>query len=232
MGYSHLEPIDPREAFTEVAQPGRESMQSAAASQAAMLLAIRAALLGQSVESPDRGAFPLPDLKSLERRRHLTVAEACAYHGVSEKELQQEPEPQLQREMAGAARALYEKPTLEVAAGLFEAAMLSPHPLVAVAGAAGARETTRLRKIIRQTLVDNAKCADPLAAQLAKAAIGHIAPMEDIAKENVIERPRLGKRRGRSHSAVVTHGTFAANNAWYQPGEKRGLKKGVGSNFR
>lgn len=218
MTYTRLEPVDPREAFAVLVRPDDDSTQSLAASQAAFLVALRGGVLGYDVESPDKGEFPLPELKSLRRTRHLRVAEAHAFLDASEKELHQESEPQLQREMARAVQALYQKPNIETAAALFEAAMRSPHPLVAVAGAAGARETTRLRKTIRKTLVDGARCDDRLASRLAEAAIGHIGPMEGIADERVIERPKSKKRHRKSDTAVITHGSFAADNPWYQPG--------------
>ncbi len=220
MTYTHLEPIDPRDAFTVLARPEDASTQSAAASQAAFLLALRAGVLGLDVEpgAGTRGEFPLPELKPLRRTRHLKVAEACAYLGASERELRQESEPDLQREMARAAEALYHKPELKTAAALFEAAMRSPHPLVAVAGAAGARETTRLRKQIRETLVDGARSDDRLTARLAEATIGHIEPMEEIADRRVIARPTSKKRKRKSETAVITHGTFAADSDWYRPG--------------
>ncbi len=201
-----------------MARPERESTQSAAASQAAFLLSLRAGVLGCSPESPDAKQFPLPELKPLKRKRHLKVDEAYAWLGASEKELEQEDEPDLQREMARACKALYEKTTVKTAAALFEASMRSPHPLVAVAGAAGARETTRLRKRIRNTLVDGSRSGDRLVVELSEAAISHIGPMHDIADKRVIERPKSKKRRRKSHTAVVTHGTFAASNAWYKPG--------------
>ena len=218
MTYSRLQPVDPRDAFTVIARPDRESTQSAAASQAAFLLALRAGVLGYSPESPDEKQFPLPRLKPLKRKRHLRVDEACAYLGASVKELEQEPEPQLQREMASACEALYQKPSVKTAAALFEAAMRSPHPLVAVAGAAGARETTRLRKRIRQTLIDGAKSQDRLITRVSEAAISQIGPMHELADKRVIDQPKSKKRNRKSRTSVVTHGTFAANNDWYQPG--------------
>ncbi len=217
MTYTRLEPIDPRDAFTVLARPDDASTRSAAASQAAFLVALRAGVLGHDVESPAKGDFHLPNLKALRRTRHLKVSEACAGLGASEKELRQEPEPQLQREMSAIVDKLYRKPSLKNAAALFEAAMRSPHPLVSVAGAAGARETTRLRQEIRDTLVGGALAEDRLASRLAETAISNIAPMHDLAQRRVIERPVSKKRKRKSNTAVITHGTFAADNDWYQP---------------
>ena len=142
MGYHRYEPIDPRDAFTVTPRLDSESTQSAAASQAAMLLATRAGVLGNALQTDEVAGFALPKLSALRRTRHMKVSEAHEYLGVSAQELKQEAEPRLEREMTKATHDLYDNPSIKVAAALFEAAMLSPHPLVAVAGAAGARETT------------------------------------------------------------------------------------------
>ena len=96
--------------------------------------------------------------------------------------------------------------------------MHSPHPLVAVAGAAGARETTRLRPKIRRTLEEAYESEDRLTSRLAVAAMSQIGPMEAIPRAQVVAQPRSRKRRRKSDTAVVTHGTWAADGSWYQPG--------------
>ena len=226
MSYRTYEPIDPREAFTVMAKRPRkapalaESSEAAsvAASQAAFLLAVRAGVLGYEPTTEKLPEFPLPTLNKLRVDHHVKVAEACHHLGVSERELRQEAEPALEQQMTKVAREVYRKPSIEAAAALFEAAMTSPHPLVAVAGAAGARETTRLRPRIRKTLEQAAKSRDRLVSRLALAAISHIGPMESIADRKVVKQPKSRKRRRKSNTAVITHGTFAANGSWYRPG--------------
>ncbi|MFQ5555287.1 MAG: hypothetical protein ACE5GC_07965 [Acidimicrobiia bacterium] len=224
MGYRSLEPIDPRDAFTVTPRVDVESTLSAAASQAALLLAARAGVLGSTKEAErwreeaEGTAFDLPDLKPLRRSRRLRVEEATRYLGVSTKELQQGPEPQLQGEMARTVRDLYERPTVEAAAALFEAALHSPHPLVRVAAAAGARETTRLRRPIRAALDAGMESDDPLVARLAEVALGNIDRRDPSIEKRVIARPVSKKRYRQSHTAAITHGTFAAGSGWYRPG--------------
>jgi hypothetical protein len=224
MSYEHLEPIDPRDAFTITPRLDSESSYSAACSQAAMLLALRTGVLGETLEiermagEGKREKFVLPDLKPLKRARRMRVAEATEYLGISAKELQKEKEPQLQDEMARIVHNVYEKPSIEATASLFEAAMYSQHPLVAVAAAAGARETTRLRRLIRTTLEQGSGSEDPLTARLAQAALSKIDPKDPVIRGCVIPQPKSKKRRRKSNTAVITHGTFASNNAWYQPG--------------
>jgi hypothetical protein len=226
MSYRRYEPIDPREAFTVTARvPKRGAAmaatvesESVAASQAAFLLALRGGVLGHVPTTEKLAEFPLPNLQKLKADHHVKVAEACHHLGVSERELRQEREPALEQEMTKVAQEVYKKPSLKAAAALFEAAMRSPHPLVAVAGAAGARETTRLRPRIRETLEKAARSRDRLVSRLALAAISRIRPMESIVEKKVIKQPKSRKRRRKSNTAVITHGTFAAKGSWYRPG--------------
>jgi hypothetical protein len=218
VSYQRFEPVDPRDAFTVTARPDDEATQSAAASQAALLLSMRAGVLGEVATAEKLEEFPLPNVRPLKRSRHLKVAEACAYLGASEAELQQDGAPALEQETTRLIRELYSKPCIDAAAALFEAAMFSPHPLVAVAAAAGARETTRLRPRIRQALESGYQSDDRLTSRLAVAAMSHMPPMQDLAREQVIEQPRSRKRRRKSNTAVITHGTWAADSRWYRPG--------------
>jgi len=218
MSYTPYEPIDPREAFTVMARAGDDEAESVAASQAALLLAVRAGVLGQTATTEKLPEFPLPELAALKRDRRVKVAEACQYLCVSEKELRQEATPAIERETRRAALDVYEKPSVEAAAALFEAAMASPHPLVAVAGAAGARETTRLRPKIRQTLEAALNSEDRLVSRLALAAMSKIAPMSSIADQQVIKQPTSRKRDRDSSTAVIAHGTFSSDSDWYRPG--------------
>ncbi|MGI9239053.1 MAG: alpha/beta fold hydrolase [Woeseiaceae bacterium] len=226
MSYKRYEPIDPREAFTvtphkparrEAAAAAASEAASVAASQAAFLLAIRAGVLGYDFPVEKLPNFPLPNLRRLKTDDHVKVADACHYLGVTERELRQESEPALEQQMTKVAREVYRKPSVEAVAALFEAAMTSPHPLVAVAGAAGARETTRLRPRIRSTLERAARSKDRLVSRLALAAISQIGPMESIVEKKIIDQPTSRKRRRKSSTAVITHGTFAANGSWYRP---------------
>jgi hypothetical protein len=218
VSYHAYEPIDPRDAFSVTAREDDESTQSAAASQAALLLAIRSGVLGDTPTDEKLKEFPLPDTRKLRRTRHLKVAEACSRIGASEKELRQDGEPALEQEMTRLIRDLYKRPCLEAAAALFEAAMFSPHPLVSVAGAAGARETTRLRPRIREKIAQGYASDDHLASRLAVAAMSQIGPMNAMADRHVIAQPTSRKRRRKSNTAVITHGTWAADSAWYRPG--------------
>jgi pimeloyl-ACP methyl ester carboxylesterase len=221
--YQVPDPVDPRDAFTVMPEVGSESTQPAAASQSALLLSARAGVLGVSEETKQwqregKSELHLPDLGALQRTRRLTVDEATRPLGVSAKELESEPAPRVQGEMARTVDELYQHPSVEGAAALFEAAMYSPHPLVRVSAAAGARETTRLRKRIRATLETECESSDPLVARLAQTALAQIDPKDPEVTKLVIEQPKSEKRDRESNTSVITHGTFASDAAWYRPG--------------
>ncbi len=227
MTLRELKPVDPRDAFTVQPRRGGKAepppaaavdTESVAASQAALLLAVRAGMLGQTPTTERIRGFRLPDTKRLQRRERIPVKAACKHLGVSRRELEEETHPDLRQEMTRVAREIYERPSFEAGAALFEAALTSPHPLVAVAAAAGARESTRLRPKIREILERGVRSRDPLVSRLALTAVSQIGPMEPLAKRRLVERPKSRLRRRWSRTAVITHGTFAANSSWYRPG--------------
>jgi hypothetical protein len=223
--YQPLEPIDPRDAFTVTPGPDPERARSEAASQAALLVAARAGVLGQEDEIVElerdvetRPDFDLPELRALERPRRLAVAEATAPLRMTQKELVVEPAPVVQEEMARTVHDLYQRPSFEEAAALFEAGMQSPHTLVRVAAAAGARETTRLRPRIRQILEEGAVSEDPLVSRLALEALRQIDPKDPEVQRQVGRQPISRKTDRKSNTAAMTHGSWAAEQTWYQPG--------------
>lgn len=225
MAYHAYEPIDPRDAFEITARSDSESTQDAAASQAALLLSARAGVLGVGeVEMAELQAevepvaFSVPELRGLRRTRRLRLDEATRPLGVSSKEMAAESAPEsYQPNLARVARDLYEKPSTEAAAALFEGSMNSPHPLVRVAAAAGARETTRLRPLSRQILEDGVESPEPLIARIAQTSLAYIDRHSPAIERHVITPPEPKKRARESHTSVVTHGTFAAGSSWYQP---------------
>ena len=223
--YQRYEPIDPREAFEVVPQEDSESTQSAAASQAALLLAARAGVVCESedlldqiqTDSATAPGFDLPALRPLERSRRMRVDDATRPLGMSRRELNQESPARVQAEMATTVRRLYDKPETETAAALFEAGMQSPHLLVRVAAAAGARETTRLRRKIRAILEAGVDSGDPTIAEVARVALGKIDRKAAHLRRFVTTPPPSRPRRRESNTAVITHGTWGADGAWYKP---------------
>jgi hypothetical protein len=225
VAYQQYEPMDPREAFQEMPSVFSESTQSAAASQAALLLAVRGGVLGVPddvredwIRETEGTPLELPELRPIRRERRMAVAEATAYLGASPDELAAEETPDLRTELSRTVRDLYDDPDTHKAAALFEGAMRSEHPLVRVAAAAGARETTRMRNRIRTILYEGVTSDDPLVRRLAEVALGWIDRDDPLVQGMVIDRPPSAGRDRESHTAAITHGTFAADSLWYRPG--------------
>ncbi|MEX1125301.1 MAG: hypothetical protein WEE53_06510, partial [Acidimicrobiia bacterium] len=191
--------------------------------QGALLLAARAGVLGQQAKLEElegevaASSFDLPQLRAVQRSRRIPVAEAVRPLAMSRTELAVEPSPVVQDEMARWVTDLYQQPTFEAAAALFETALHSPHPLVAVAAAAGARETTRLRQETRVILEEGAGSDDPLVRELAQEVLRQVDPRNPHLQKRVITPPPSKKRRRESSTAVMTHGTWAAEQDWYKP---------------
>jgi predicted alpha/beta-hydrolase family hydrolase len=202
-----------------------EAVDSVAASQAALLLAAREGVLGLSEEEA-RGLeletagveFDLPALRPLARERRMRVEEATRPLRMSPEELRAEPPARVQEAMAGTVQRLYRAPDTATAAALFEAGMQSPHPLVRVASAAGARETTRLRNEIRGILHAEIDSPIPVVATLARAVMGQIREDDEALRAHVAPAPTPESRDRESSTAVLTHGTWAADETWYRPG--------------
>lgn len=222
--YQQFEPLDPRDAFEVVASPDHESTHAAASSQAALLLAVRNGVLGVTdleVEYLERetsgSAFSLPQLRPLARTHRMKVDDATQPLQMSRSELSAESPERVQEQMATTVGRLYDKPDAREAAALFEAGMRSPHPLVRVAAAAGARETTRQRREIQAILHTEIDSDDRSVAELARTALGCINRADPMLQRKVTTPPPSKKRRRESNTAVLTHGTWASDQAWYQP---------------
>jgi hypothetical protein len=119
------------------------------------------------------------------------------------KELSEESEPDLRDEIANATTEVYINPSTETAAALFEASMYAEHALVRVAAAAGARETTRLRKAIRRTLEEGCRSEDSLVAGVAQEAMLRIDRHNPHVRAKMGERTKMTRRSGKSRTAVV-----------------------------
>ena len=222
--YSDSPPMDPRDAFEIPADPDRESTQDAAQIQAAVLLGARAGVLGaredeidECHESSDEG-FVMPELEALHRDHRLRYQDVAHAMPASPKELDEDSPAQVQTVAATLARDLYEKPSTEVAAALFESAMRSRHLLVQVAAAAGARETTRSRPMILEILERGVASTDWLISKLALISLRRIKPDHPAVRRRVVTPPQTTPKNRRSNTAVLTHGTFAPDGTWYQPG--------------
>ena len=113
---------------------------------------------------------------------------------------------------------LVSRPEPVTAAALVEANLYSDSRLVRTAAAVAALDTTGPRDDVLAQLVDGATRGDPLTKQLGRIGMARVDPQHAVLR-HVVGRPSplTGQDRP-SHTAVLTHGSFAALARWYQPG--------------
>ena len=84
--------------------------------------------------------------------------------------------------------------------------------------AVAALDTTGPRDDVLARLVEGARGRGPLTRELGRIGLARVDPQHD-ALRHLVGRPAELTRRDRpSHTAVVTHGTFASRTRWWQPG--------------
>lgn len=119
--------------------------------------------------------------------------------------------------LAEGARQLYERPTVESAAGLMEVCLSHDRELVRIAAAAAYYPITTDPARCVRTLVSGLRSADSLEREVAATALARIQP-DHPALRRLVRMRRAPARRGPSHTVTLVHGTFATDAAWYQPG--------------
>lgn len=206
------EPVELREAFQEDTPNGRRT-------QAALLLSIGAAVSGEPERAPDEGEFVLPPLEPLAHpasiplnraARRLDIATDEYVAGFTGRISSDEP--------ARLTRALYESPEVDTAAALIEAGLHNKSQLVRAAAATAALGTTGAREDVIAELVESAQARDPDTRELARTGLAWADPDHPLLDRYVVNRPRIRRRRRRSNTAVISHGTWAARSRWWRPG--------------
>lgn len=207
------------------AQDDEEAVQA----QAAILLGIGSQLRGDRQKMEARSAavahptdtllaedleeFPIPRVAPAAKRygREQLEDKALARYGKSMREAPQEPET-----LAKMADDVYVTRSRESAAELAHASMHHHHPLVCVAAANAALPVTTtpaqpIEILARYTKHDDELVRDVAATSLARYMPEHPALQELVGGggEPLIATP--------AETSMLIHGTWARNNAWYQP---------------
>lgn len=214
MAYREVHPIPGPEAFESV---GRE----AELSQAAIVLSAGAAVGGRAdlVEEPSELGLPR-ELSRLGRAEKFEVAEALApldldvRTHLADRALRV-PAPT----SAPLTRRLVDEPDAQTAAALVEANLHSDSRLVRTAAAVAALDTTGPRDDVLAHLADGARSRDPLTRDIGRIGVARVAPQHPVLRRVVVQTgSQPPPSAERSNTAVLTHGTFAANTTWWRPG--------------
>lgn len=210
--YREITPVTGPEAF-------EARSRDAVMSQAAIVLAVGAAVGGRAEALQPVTDLELPAMAPIERKRKMPLQQAVSKLDIDVETHVSRPDLRIPASTtARLAKQLVERPQATTAAALIEANLHSSSPLVRAAAAAAAIDTTGSREDIEQRLVEASHHRDPLVRDLGRVALARISP-EHEALQSVIGSPApLHKRVEPSHTAVLTHGTFASRTRWWRPG--------------
>jgi hypothetical protein len=218
VAYREVTPIGGPEAFEAT---GRD----AELSQAAIVLSAGAAVGGRAerIERPASLGLPV-DLRRIGREETPRLGETVAAFDLDLRSHVDNLGLRLpEATSAGLTRRLVDRPDAVTAAALVEANLHSESRLVRTAAAVAALDTTGPRDDVLDRLVDGAQSPDTLTHEIGRIGVARVAPQHRVLRRVVrpsgAETPEgtlAGERAGAA--AVLTHGTFAANTRWWQPG--------------
>jgi hypothetical protein len=189
-------------------------------SQAAIVLSVGAASAGQPerVDSPTDIGLPA-DLAPMSHPEPILVEEATRPLDVDLTDhLARRSVPVSPATSVELMARIVDRPDPITAAALVEANLHSESRLVRTAAAVAALDTTGPRDDVLNQLVEGASRGDPLTREIGRIGVARVDPQHPVLRRLVGRPSRLTGTDRPSHTAVLTHGTFAAMTQWWQPG--------------
>jgi len=211
--YREISPIPGPEAFQERSRDARLS-------QAAIVLTAGAAVGGhwEQIEEPE----PLglgAGLGQISRTRPIPLEAAVAPLDVDVASYLAGSQLMIPASMSvELTTRLINQPDPVTAAALVEANLHSESRLVRTAAAVAALDTTGPRDDVLATLVDGAAARDRLTHDIARIGLARVNPQHERLTQVVGRPAQMSSGAVPSHTAVLTHGTFAALTRWWRPG--------------
>jgi hypothetical protein len=209
---------------------------AAAQAQAAQLLVIGAALddaptqpsraVAAEATAPQSGALArLLDAlhrrrgrPALRRRSRIDFLALRAGRRRGRRVLREGGPGAVSAELGTLADQLYARPSPEATAELLTACMLDhPDELVRVAAASSSFELIMSPRLPLDILVRGTYSPEPLVRAVAATALARVSPDHPRLRQLLEAGPPQGGLEP-SHTSLIVHGTFARNNAWWQPG--------------
>jgi len=189
-------------------------------SQAAIVLSLGAAAAGQPerVDRPDAVGLPT-DLAPLGQREPVPLEEAVAPLGITADEQRSRSGPAVPSDTRGALMdQVVADPNPTNAAALVEACLHSGDRLVRTAAAVSALDTTGPRDDVVAQLVDGATRGRDMAKDIGRLGLARVDPDHPALRRVVVRTTPPDASDRPSHTAFITHGTFAALTTWWRPG--------------
>ncbi len=204
--------------------PGEEAYarrdRDAQLSQSAIVLSLGAAAAGyaERVDRPTDIGLPA-DLTPLGQPEPIPLAEAVAPLGITVDEQRGRRGPEVSASTRAALMdRLVADPNPTNAAALVEACLRSENRLVRTSAAVAALDTTGPRDDVLAQLVDGASRGRGMAKDIGRIGLARVDPSHPALRRAVGRPSRLAGTDRPSHTAFLTHGTFAALTTWWQPG--------------
>jgi hypothetical protein len=163
----------------------------------------------------DAAQFKIPHIVTEGRR--FRFREALAEEKMAAQTLSVRRKDRLHPASKDLAIRLQNAPSDRTAAALLGVCIYRPDPIVRTAAAAAGFEITAEPARLIAILAKATRDRDPLARDLAATALARVRP-EHSALRRLAPRSRRGTRKTRAHTSLLVHGTFARNDAWWQPG--------------
>lgn len=198
----------------------KTAARSAAAGQATDVLSAAADVAPAAGDDGSSDEFPIPRLAPTGERVPLEAARAVTERvtGATFELAAAMPENR-----AILAERVYGEPTPQNAAALIHASLHSPDVLVRVAAAAAALPLSSDAEGAVEVLRAGTRNRDPLVREVAATALGRFSPEDPSLRRLRTPRGADLKASGALEVAaaperITVHGTWATNNAWWQPG--------------
>jgi hypothetical protein len=233
----------PRRKRVERPVPGpdafRKTTEAAIQSQAAVLLTLgrqlrgddtalvaraRAAGMETAVEpmpAEDLAEFPVPTLhpsgKRVGLRRVSTDLTVRFGSALTKARIGEGETKSLRRLLPDLAERLYEEPTVETAAQLFEASLRHSDELVRVSAASSYFEISTQAKRLIKILAGGTRSEDNLVRNVAATALARVAP-EHLRLRALTRSSPTKTAKKPANTSLLVHGTFARTSSWWQPG--------------
>ena len=200
----------------------RASGRDARLSQAAIVMSAGAAVGGQweRLDAPEAVGLPR-ELGQIVQTGGVSLEEAVAPLEVDAESYVAAPERRFPSELgAEMTQRLIDRPQAATAAALVEVNLHSNSRLVRTSAAVAALDTAggAQRADVVATLVDGADARDALTRQIARIGLARVNPEHDKLAHLVGRAAELTGTDRPSHTAVLTHGTFATRTRWWRPG--------------
>jgi hypothetical protein len=198
----------------------RSRARDARLSQAAIVLAAGAAVSGEMYRLDEPEALDLPEnLAQIGRKRKFRVEQAAGPLDIDLSTHLDHPELRLPPSTSvELTRRLIDQPEAVTAAALVEANLHSDSRVVRTAAAVAALDTTGPREDVFARLVEGARARRQLTRDLGRIGLARVDPQHEALRYLVGRPAEMSGTDRPSHTAVLTHGTFASRTRWWQPG--------------